>query len=111
MSAAVKVYRGDTWQRAWELKDAAGAIIDLTAASARLHVRDESGSLLIEASGSNGRMVIQMAQGRVEMTVPYEAMEIAAGTYSFDFEVTHAGGVRRTYEAGALIVLEDQSRG
>lgn len=42
--AAVKIYRGDTWQRAWVLTDASGAPLDLTGASARLHARDAAGA-------------------------------------------------------------------
>lgn len=45
MVTTVKMYRGDTWTRAWELKDAAGAPVDLTRAVARLHVRDGAGSV------------------------------------------------------------------
>lgn len=47
---AVKLYAGDTWTRAWELRDAAGSPIDLTGASARLQVRDAAGAVVITAS-------------------------------------------------------------
>jgi hypothetical protein len=104
---AVKLYRGDTWTRAWELRDAAGNPIDLTGASARLHVRDAAGAVVIAASTTDGRLTITPASGRIDMLVPYSATGIAPGSYRFDLEVTHASGLRRTYEQVTLVVLED----
>jgi hypothetical protein len=106
---AVKLYRGDTWTRAWELRDAAGSPIDLTGASARLHVRDAAGAVVVSASTADGRLTITPASGRIDMLVPYSATAIAPGSYRFDLEVTHAGGLRRTYEQDMLVVLEDMA--
>jgi hypothetical protein len=107
---AVKLYRGDTWTRAWELKDAAGNPIDLTGASARLQVRDATGAVVISASTTDGRLTLTPASGRIDMLVPYAATGIAPGSYRLDLEVTHANGLRRTYEQDTLIVLEDMTR-
>jgi hypothetical protein len=107
---AVKLYRGDTWTRAWELKDAAGHPIDLTGASARLQVRDAAGAVVIAASTADGRLTLTPASGRIDMLVPYSATGLAPGSYRFDLEVTHAGGLRRTYEQDTLVVLEDVTR-
>jgi DNA-binding IclR family transcriptional regulator len=106
---AVKLYRGDTWTRAWLLTDEAGAAIDLTGATARLQVRDQAGSVVVSASTTDGRITITPAAGRIDMTVPYSATGLAPGSYRFDLEVTHASGLRRTYEQDALVVLEDMS--
>jgi hypothetical protein len=106
---AVKLYRGDTWTRAWELRDAAGNPIDLTGASARLQVRDATGAVVISASTTDGRITLTPASGRIDMSVPYSATGLAPGPYRFDLEVTHAGGMRRTYEQDTLVVLEDVS--
>jgi hypothetical protein len=107
---SVKLYRGDTWTRAWEIKDAAGNPIDLTGASARLQVRDATGAVVISASTIDGRLTLTPASGRIDMLVPYSATVIAPGSYRFDIEVTHASGIRRTYEQDTLIVLEDVTR-
>jgi hypothetical protein len=107
---AVKLYRGDTWTRAWELKDAAGNPINLTGASARLQVRDATGAVVISASTTDGRITITPASGRIDMLVPYSATGLAPGSYRFDLEVTHASGLRRTYEQDTLVVLEDMTR-
>jgi hypothetical protein len=79
-----RLYRGDTWTRAWELKDAAGDPIDLTGASARLQVRDASGAVVISASTADGRLTIQPAAGRIDLLVPYSATGLAPGSYRFD---------------------------
>jgi hypothetical protein len=107
---AVKLYRGDTWTRAWELRDAAGSPIDLTGASVRLQVRDASGAVVIAASTTDGRIILMPASGRIDMLVPYSATGLVPGSYRFDLEVTHASGLRRTYEQDTLIVLEDVTR-
>lgn len=107
---AVKLYRGDTWQRAWVLKDASGAPLDLTGATARLHVRDAEGAKVMEASTSDGRLTLQPSLGRVDLLMPKEATGIAPGSYRFDLELTFPSGIRRTYEQATLIVLEDMSR-
>jgi hypothetical protein len=62
---AVKLYRGDTWKRAWELRDAANNPIDLTGASARLQVRDQAGNVVVSASTTDGRITITPAAGRI----------------------------------------------
>lgn len=104
---AVKLIRGDTWTRAWELKDATGNPIDLTGATARLHVRDGAGALVISAATGDGRLVITPADGRIDLVVPYSDTGIAPGAYRFDIEVTLPSGQRRTWEQGQLVVLED----
>jgi len=109
MPKAVRVYRGDTWSRAWELRDRGGAPIDLTGALARLHLRDSSGALVVSGDTGDGRIVITPADGRIDMTIPYPAMDLAPGAYRFDLEVTHADGTRYTYEQGVLAVLEDMT--
>lgn len=104
---AVKLYRGDTWTRAWEIKDASGNPVDLSGATARLHVRDGQGNLVMSASTSDGRLTIQPTAGRIDLLVPKEATVIAPGNYRFDIEVTYPSGRRTTYEQAVLVVLED----
>ncbi len=103
-----KLVRGDTWQRAWVLKTAAGDPVDLTGATARLQLRDRSGTLVHESNTTNGELVVGVEPGRIELTVPYAVTEtFEAGTYRFELEVTFSTGVRRTYESNALEVVAD----
>lgn len=53
---APSIFRGDTWTRAWRLQAADGSPLNLTGASARLHVRDENDALIAECSSANGRL-------------------------------------------------------
>ncbi len=105
--ASVKVFRGDTWKRAWIIKDDGGNPVDLSGVTARLHVRDAAGNKVAEASTTDGRMTITAAQGRIDMTIPAAAMAISPGVYRFDTEITTAGGEVRTIEQATLVVLED----
>lgn len=106
----VKLFRGDTWQRAWVIKDAAGNPVNLTGASARMHVRDSGGALVMSASTADGRLIIQPAAGRIDLLMPKEATGVAPGSYRFDLEITYSDGRRQTYEQATLVVLEDISR-
>lgn len=110
MMAAIKIYRGDTWQRAWVIKDSAGNPVDLTGATARLHVRDAAGAKVMEASTADGRLTLQPAAGRIDLVMPAAVTEVAPANYRFDIEVTYPSGVRTTYEQATLVVLEDMSR-
>ena len=106
----VKIFRGDTWQRAWLIQDASNAPVDLTGVAVRLHVRDPAGVKVMEASLADGRMTVQPTAGRIDMTMPKEATVVAPGGYRFDIEVTFPTGVRYTYEQNTLVVLEDVTR-
>lgn len=105
----VKIYSGDTWERTWLLKDAAGAPVPLENAVARLQVRSRN-DILIVASTDDGKIVLTPELGELAMTIPYILMDVKPGTYSFALEITHANGVRRTYEQDTLVILEDVTR-
>lgn len=107
---AVKLYRGDTWQRAWVIEQPAGVPLDLTGATARLHVRDGAGQLVMDASVANGWLSIQPGDGRIDLLMPKEATGIVPGSYRFDLEITLANGIRKTVEQDALLVIEDMTR-
>lgn len=105
-----RLYRGDTWKRAWIAKDSTGAVIDLTGATARLHVRDSGGTLVLNYTQADALTITELS-GRIDLEAPYADMEgLAPGTYSFDLEVTLAG-VRRTYEVNTLVISADVSYG
>ncbi len=109
--SAVRLTRGDTWARVWTFKiKGTQQLIDLTGATARLHIRDNAKALVYAASTANGDIVIEGAAGRVVLTV---AASITAtwlpGNYKYDIEVTHSDGTVKTYEDMVLAVLQDQS--
>jgi hypothetical protein len=103
----VKLFRGDTWLRTWVLKDATEAPINLTGASARLYLRDSQQTIVLQATSANNLLTITPLEGRIDLQVPYSQMNLPIGKYKFDLEVTHANGVRKTYEQNMLQLLED----
>lgn len=107
--ATVKVFRGDTWQRAWVIAHEDGSVVDLTGVTARLHVRNAVGNLVASASTADGRLTIQPTEGRIDLLMPANAMVLTPGNYRFDIEVSFPSGIVRTYEQSALVVLEDMS--
>ncbi len=103
----VKLVSGDCWRRSWRMVQPNGAPVDLTGATARLHVRDAAGVKVAEASTTDGRINITAAQGLIEMVMPSAATAIAPGGYRYQLEVTYAGGCVSTIESNTLVVLED----
>jgi len=106
-----QIVSGDTWARAWRLTDSAGRAIDLTGASARLHLRTAAGAKVAEAATTDGRVVIDPLAGRIDMRIPAAAMRLPVGGYRYAMEITSADGTVRTIETNSLIVREDVTHG
>lgn len=102
----VRIYRGDTWERTWTIKDSTGTPINLTGATVRLQVRDSDDVLKVAYTDLDGLTVTPLA-GKIELAVPYGDTELTPGTYSFDIEVTYPAGRRKTYEKNSLVIIED----
>lgn len=107
ITTTVQLVKGDTWQRAWLITYRQGQPVDLTGATARLHVRTPQGALQLNASA-----YLSIAHpGRIDLLVPYADTDtLDPGTYAYDLEVTYPSGVRRTYEQARLIISEDYTR-
>ena len=107
MSAST-VYQGDTWQRAWTLKNKrTNVVINLTGASATVQLRNAKKELVYTATSAGVDIVIDGAAGNVALSVD-EAITATwlPGTYSFKFRVHFPDGVVRVYESAPLVVLE-----
>jgi hypothetical protein len=91
------------------LRDDTGSAVDLSGATARLHVRDGSGAKVAEASTADGRITISPAEGRISLIMPASAMTVPPGTYRWDLEVTWPGGDVQTIEQQSLVVMEDMT--
>lgn len=114
MATAIRHYRGDTWLRSWVIKDSTGAPVDLTGASARLHVRPQEGTdnaddLILAATVGDG-LTINAGAGRVDLRVESADMVLDPETYRFELELTDGDGVVRTIEQGRLMIIEDVAR-
>ena len=97
---------GDTWARAWALADANDAPLDLTGASARLHVRDRDGTLVMSADTTDGRLTISGNTIILSMPPAVTAV-VAAGAYRYAMEVTFDVDNVRTIEINTLAVQAD----
>lgn len=98
--------RGDTWERGYIIKDAAGVPLDLTGATVALQVRDGGGALVADLSTF---CTITPLAGRIDFVAPAATMAIPVGTYRFDVQVTYAGGRVKTYDASTLTILRDET--
>lgn len=105
-----RLVRGDTWRRAWLLRDAAGQAVDLSSASARLQVRGAAGALVVECSTANGRLVVHGPEGRIDVALAWpDAEALTPGRYVYDLEITRADE-RTTIDRALLLVVEDVTR-
>ena len=115
-TSTLRHFRGDTWLRSWVIKDASGAPVDLTGASARLHVRPQEGTdnadeLILAATVGDG-LTITADTGRVDLRVEAVDMaELDLATFRFDLEMTFADGIVRTIEQNRIMIIEDITYG
>jgi hypothetical protein len=98
--------RGDTWERGYIIKDAAGAPLDLTGATVAMQVRDGGGVLVADLSTF---CTITPLAGRIDLVAPAATMTLPIGTYRFDVQVTYAGGRVKTYDSSTLAILLDNT--
>lgn len=72
------------WLLQFELRDGdTDDLLDLSAATIEIDVRDNGGCEILTATTSNGR-VEQVSTGIIEMTIPASAMsDVCVGTYKF----------------------------
>lgn len=106
----VRAVRGDTWRRTWFIETADGNPVSLAGATARLAARTRAGQVVLTASTTDGRIVLNPDQGRIDLVVPAAAMRLPAGRYPFDLEVTFPDGRVQTYEQAVLLLTEDHAR-
>lgn len=105
-SKPVILVGGDTWSRVWSLADANDVPLDLTGCSARLHVRDKDGALVMSASLADGR--IARNANRLTLTMPAAVTALLApGAYRFALEVSFSDATVRTIEINTLAIQED----
>lgn len=100
----MKIRRGDSWTMWWQLLGHGDAPMDLSGASARMHLRRPDGTLVLDASG----YLTVLPQGEVLLFVPFSVMDgVPTGRYEFDLELTRPGGLRDTVDADELVIEQD----
>ena len=93
--------QGATLQKTLQYTNSAGAIIDLTGATARMQVRPEidSATIIISLTIGNGRLTISEALGEIEILISAtDTTELAVGNYYYDLELVQGDFVTRLIE-------------
>ena len=107
----VQIYRGDTWIRVWTIA-VDGVALNLTGASAALHVRSraEDALTVFEATTAvdGGLTITEPTAGIIGLRKSTATLPV--GRYIFDLEITLADGTIQTYEQNYLIVRQDVTR-
>lgn len=92
---ALEIYQGTTFTLKLVWLDADDNPIDLTGASAEMHIREsfDSDTTLYEATSDTGEITFEINDGRVTVTIP--STDTASFDWSFgvyDLLVTHLSG-------------------
>jgi hypothetical protein len=106
--ATLNLRRGDTFDKAFVLKDATGAAIDLTGCTARMYVRDRRTKALLATATMGAEITITPAEGRVQVTLPAAVTEVfPPGRLILDVEITYSNGKVWSTPTFTLDVDED----
>ncbi len=92
---------GSRFLRSLTFEDSTGTGIDITGYTFQMQVRKRvGGTLVLEASTSNGRITITTAlDGEFDIDIPSSVTDLlAAATYKYDLEYTIGGEVTRLME-------------
>ena len=93
--------QGSTLQKTLQYTNSAGAIIDLTGATARMQVRPEidSATIIISLTIGNGRLTISGALGEIEILISAtDTTALEVGNYYYDLELVQGDFVTRLIE-------------
>lgn len=103
------IEQGTTWSYVLKLTDPEGAAVDLTAATAKMQVRDKAGGfiLVVELSTDNSRIAIDGAQGTITLNLTDgETRGLKGGTYAYDLELTQGSTVTRLVQGRVVVSPE-----
>lgn len=124
--------RGDSWLRAWIFKvqgkdpvteeplvdeDGKPVLVpmDLTGIVVRLHLRAPDGTAAIKATFGDTEvadkyLTVTPIDGRVDINVPGEDMQLDLLTYKYDVEAILPDGRTVTIDKNKIKITEDQTR-
>jgi autotransporter translocation and assembly factor TamB len=100
------VKNGDTWSYSFVWSNNNNPI-NLTDCTAKMQVRDRTGTLMATASTTNGEITINGPTGTVSVAFPAATTaSIPAGTYQSDLQVTFTDGTVQSSSTVTIIVEE-----
>jgi hypothetical protein len=104
--------QGATFALAISWIDSDGTAVNLSAYTARMHVRPsvESATLTVALTTENGGIVLDAATGRIELRLTAtQTAALAAGAYVYDLELVSGATVTRIIQ-GAFTVRAEVTR-
>lgn len=104
----LKVYKNDHLSTVLEFK-LNDTPIDLSAATVLLQVRPTATSNTLTLAITNGNGITIGGDDNNQVTI-YKLINIAAGEYVYDLQITYSSGQVKTYLHGEFIVSDDTSR-
>lgn len=99
----INVYQGDSLSFDAILKNADDSPFVTTGYTAASRIKDSGGTTVGEFTCTISDNVVTLFIDSTDMS------EIAAGTYSYDLELTKTGGIKRTFIRGNIVVSEDEA--
>lgn len=105
------IEQGATFTLSMYYQDDAGAAVDLTGYSARMHLRkaDHVGNIEIELTTENGRIVIDGARGQIVLNIAAVDTQDLTASGVYDLEVVLGAVVHRIMQ-GAYTISPEVTR-
>jgi len=104
----VKIWRNDTWAQVFSITSNEVAV-DLSGSTILIQVRQTPASTNVELELQTGTSITIGGVGKNEITLN-KKVDIAAGNYVYDMNVTFPSGLVKTYIYGTFLVQEDITR-
>lgn len=104
----VQIWRNDTWAQTFAIT-ANDVAVDLSGSTILIQVRSKPTSSDVVLSLTTGSSITIGGVGYNEITLN-KVVDIAAGNYVYDMNVTFPSGLVKTYIYGTFLVQEDISR-
>jgi hypothetical protein len=102
----IQLWRNDSWVQTFAIT-ADNVAVDLTGSTITIQVRKTANATAVDLSLSTGGNGITIAGASNNQIVLNKVVNIAAGNYLYDMNVTFPSGVVKTYVWGTFLVQED----
>jgi hypothetical protein len=102
----IQLWRNDSWVQTFAIT-AENVPVNLTGSTITIQVRKTANATAIDLSLSTGGLGITIAGASNNQIVLNKVVNIAAGNYLYDMNVTFPSGVVKTYVWGTFLVQED----
>ena len=102
----IQLWRNDTWAQTFAIT-ANNVAVDLSGSTITIQVRKTANAPAVDLSLSTGGNGITISGVGNNLIVLNKVVNIAAGNYLYDMNVTFPSGVVKTYVWGTFLVQED----